>query len=142
MKGFGSILAEVAIAKRAEAFAGAPACPICGAPMEGGVAWFCYSDREAHKDWLNARAAAAYEYQRSGGVVFYADLKTAPEYRYENWNPALIGVIMAAAVTPDGETLLFSTVRGSSGINFRVDMPKKSAYIPQPNDWHWAEWTK
>ena len=115
-------------------------CPLCSEPMQhNGVAWFCYSRRDEHSVWLYSRREAAYQYQLSGGVVFFVDLRTPPRQRPNNWDPDLQGAILA--VSTDG--WFFATIRGMNGVtNFRVTAPDGwDGVIPQTVDWVWAEWT-
>jgi len=146
-KGFGAIMATAAQAIVASKQKTTPTCPLCGELMEensmGGAPWFCYGGRDAHRNWLEEHRQAAYEYHQRGGVVFYIDLSTPEQYRRENWNPDMQGVIMAVALV-DGVKFEFMTVRGGNGVtNFRVEHDAGQTPVekmPVADDWRWAEW--
>jgi hypothetical protein len=137
-KGFGTIMAELAMADSANRQKDNPRCPICKEIMDyNGVAWFCLDD---HSMWLGSRREAAFRYQEGGGIVFWVDIKTPERYRSRNWDPDMQNVILA--VTETGWN--FSTTRGGGGkTNFRVQSPENwtpEGGVPSLDDWEWAEW--
>jgi hypothetical protein len=140
-KSFGEIMAAATMAASQWKQKNHPQCPLCGEIMQfNGVAWFCYGGRKDHYEWLMSRKKAAFEYQESGGVVFWMDIETPPRYRYRNWSPEMQGVLIA--VTENGWQ--FGTVRGENGVtNFRVTPPEGKDWecIPALKDGCWAEWT-
>lgn len=144
-KGFGQIMAEAHAAYVAAMQEKHPCCPLCGEVMYfNGAVWSCRYNRESHLEWLHKRRSSAYEYQQNGGVVFYVDIQTPPAYRWQNWNPDMQGVVLAA--TENGWS--FETCRGDFGrTNFLVRAPEdwdRRSPIEPPNldDWEWAEWTR
>ena len=147
---FGTLIVKLALSARQDAFAANPACPLCKEPMEGnGSAWFC-STPEKHREWLRERMGAAYEAQSKGQPVFFADLKHSPSRIADHytWDPEMQGVILAVCPQPqeNGQEvapIFFSTIRGFGGrTNFRIDYPAKPGFVPQVEDWIWAEWAK
>jgi len=142
-KGFGAIMAEVSMAQEKANRDVTVACPLCGQPMtDEGVAFFCYHERDNHIADVISKQEAAYEYQKKGGVVFWLDISTSPQYRFENWNPDMQGVLLAVATKSKEIVGEFGIVRGRNGkSNFRVTL-ENGANVNDVNNatWRFAEW--
>lgn len=132
-KGFGAILAEVAMSMTASETI---LCPLCGERMEfTGVAYFCHANEDEHASWLYERREAAYEYRAKGNPVFYRDLSMPAGMlrRNEGWEPDMQTVILAVQESTGAK---FMTVRGRAArTSFRVD---KEA--DPKGEWTFADW--
>ena len=136
-KGFGAMLADMDMARRAANAVAKPACPLCGIPMEyNGAVWYCAS-RALHDRELRSRQAAAFEQFEAGQLVFYPDMGY-PQDQWL-WEPSLQGAILALGVIAGQQVALFMATRGSMGATSFV------AYIDEGVDviaiqWVLADW--
>ena len=140
-KGLGAIMSELAMMEKASTLENlkAPACPLCGEPMEDdGAGWFCYSGPDGKCPRMRALEDAMYQYASDEYIRDGMDIDPFQ------------GQTFAAIVEPGPRPRLlarFGSVRGGGGgTNLRIwtwgddtrdeDVPA----LIQEYGWTWMEW--
>lgn len=143
-KGLGAIIAEVALDQKRRALDSleAPACPLCGEPMENdGAGWFCYSDPKTGKcPKLGELRDAMYAH---AGEEFIWNGGTNDTFQFQEF-----GYILDQ--TGEKPVILASlfTVRGGSGrtnLKIRTYGDVRDADIPeliQRHGWMFWDWVE